>query len=65
MRSLEIGSYGFESHLGALEGAARNSRLSEALRVPKAERLWYIGDAFREGLSVKDVHQATGIEPWF
>jgi len=65
MRSLEIGSYGFESHLGDLEGAARTSRLSEALRVPKAERLWYIGDAFREGLSVKDVHEATGIEPWF
>jgi len=65
MRSLEIGSYGFESQLGQLEGPARNSRLSEALRVPKAERLWYIGDAFREGLSIKDVHEATGIEPWF
>jgi len=39
--------------------------LSAALRVPKADRLWYIGDAFREGLSVKDVHEATGIEPWF
>ena len=65
MRSLEIGSYGFESQLDQLEGAARRSRLSEALRVPKAERLWYIGDAFREGLSVKEVHEATGIEPWF
>jgi len=65
MRSLEIGSHGFETQLGELEGAERADRLSAALRVPKADRLWYIGDAFREGLSVKDVHQATGIEPWF
>ncbi len=65
MRSLEIGSHGFEPQLTDLEGAAREQRLSEALRVPKADRLWYIGQAFREGLSVKDVHEATGIEPWF
>jgi len=65
MRSLEIGSHGFEPKLDGLEGAAREQRLSEALRVPKADRLWYIGQAFREGLRVKDVHEATGIEPWF
>ena len=65
MRSLEIGSHGFEPQLEGLEGAAREQRLSEALRVPKADRLWYIGQAFREGLTVKDVHEATGIEPWF
>ncbi|RBP51468.1 carbamoyl-phosphate synthase large subunit [Arenicella xantha] len=65
MRSLEIGSHGFEPQLGDLTGDMRATRLSQALRVPKAERLWYIGDAFREGLSVADVHEATGIEPWF
>jgi len=65
MRSLEIGSHGFEPQLGDLQGSERADRLSAALRVPKADRLWYIGDAFREGLSVKDVHEATGIEPWF
>lgn len=65
MRSLEIGSHGFEPQLGSLEGNARADRLSAALRVPKSERLWYIGDAFREGLSIAEVHEATGIEPWF
>jgi len=65
MRSLEIGSHGFEPQLGDLTGSDRRDRLSQALRVPKAERLWYIGDAFREGLSIKEVHEATGIEPWF
>ena len=65
MRSLEIGSYGFEPQLGDLEGGDRRDRLMQALRVPKAERLWFIGDAFREGLSIQEVHEATGIEPWF
>lgn len=65
MRSLEIGSHGFEPQLGALKGGERRDRLRAALQVPKAERLWFIGDAFREGLSVKDVHELTGIEPWF
>ncbi len=65
MRSLEIGSHGFEPQLCDLQGQDRIDRLSQALRVPKAERLWYIGDAFREGMSVKEVHEATGIEPWF
>ncbi|MFT6407404.1 MAG: carbamoyl-phosphate synthase large subunit [Arenicella sp.] len=65
MRSLEIGSHGFEPQLGDLAGSERSDRLSAALRVPKADRLWYIGDAFREGLSIEDVHEATGIEPWF
>ncbi len=65
MRSLEIGSHGFEPQLGDLVGSERSDRLSAALRVPKADRLWYIGDAFREGLSIEDVHEATGIEPWF
>ena len=46
-------------------GDDRKDHLRRALRVPKAERLWYIGDAFRDGLSVQDVHEYTGIEPWF
>jgi len=65
MRSLEIGSHGFEPQLADLQGDDRKDRLRAALRVPKAERLWYIGDAFREGLSIAQVHEYTGIEPWF
>lgn len=66
MRSLEIGSYGFEPALEAeLSGDDRKDVLRRALRVPKADRLWYIGDAFREGMSIEKVHEYTGIEPWF
>ncbi|MFN7097930.1 MAG: carbamoyl-phosphate synthase large subunit, partial [Gammaproteobacteria bacterium] len=36
-----------------------------ALHNPGPERLLYIADAFRFGLSVLEVHQLTGIDPWF
>src|SRR5213596_558592 len=44
MRSLEIGSHGFEPR----EGDVR-----ERLRVPNADRLWYLGEAFRRGMTVE------------
>ena len=39
--------------------------LLDLIRTPLPERLWYVGDALRSGLSVNDVAQATGIDPWF
>lgn len=66
MRSLETGSYGFEPQLSSeLSGEERSERLKRALRIPKDDRLWYIGDAFREGMDIAQVHEYTGIEPWF
>jgi carbamoyl-phosphate synthase large subunit len=60
MRSLEIGSFGFEPRdaLGAEE-------LREGLRVPNADRLWQVGEAFRRGMSVAEVAELTRIDPWF
>src|ERR671931_631603 len=56
MRSLEIGSHGFEPRAGEVR---------ERLRVPNAERLWYIGEAFRRGMTVEQVADLTKIDPWF
>src|SRR6266704_1486137 len=56
MRSLEIGSHGFEP---------REGEVRERLRVPNADRLWYIGEAFRRGLTVDEVAGLTAIDPWF
>ena len=66
MRSLEIGSYGFESELP--EGKLSDDdldKLHENIRVPKAERLWHLGDAFRIDKTVQEVFEITGIDPWF
>ena len=66
MRSLEIDSFGFEPQVEPdLDSVAAAREIGQALRVPGARRLWYIGDALRDGMSVDDIHQLTGIDPWF
>src|SRR6187431_3218111 len=39
--------------------------LEKAVRVPTAERLFYVGDALRHGISTERLNQITGIDPWF
>jgi carbamoyl-phosphate synthase large subunit len=72
LRSLEIGSCGFESRLFDLTEETRRALtakeqtlLVEKLRVPNWERLWYLGDALRSGMKVSEIHDITGIDPWF
>jgi carbamoyl-phosphate synthase large subunit len=40
-------------------------QLRAKLEVPNAERLFAIGEAYRQGLVTADVHRLTGIDPWF
>ncbi|MGH8190994.1 MAG: carbamoyl-phosphate synthase large subunit, partial [Rhodanobacteraceae bacterium] len=39
--------------------------LKRELRQPGPERVLHVGDAFRAGLSLEDVHQLSKIDPWF
>ncbi|MCZ7678445.1 MAG: carbamoyl-phosphate synthase large subunit [Sandaracinaceae bacterium] len=39
--------------------------LLELVRTPLADRLWYLVDALRLGLTVEDLHEATRIDRWF
>ena len=48
----------------ATEAELREAIL-EVIRTPLADRLWYIADGLRVGLTVDDVHQATEIDKWF
>ncbi|MBW1646352.1 MAG: carbamoyl-phosphate synthase large subunit, partial [Deltaproteobacteria bacterium] len=69
MRSLEIDSYGFEPRLAVGEdgppAAEVVEQLEDRLRVPGADRLWYVGDAMRLGLSRERIGELTGMDPWF
>ena len=63
LRSLEIGRFG----LGA-DGKDTNPDLDtirQKLRVPCAERIFFIRYAFLAGLSVEEVHDISSIDPWF
>jgi carbamoyl-phosphate synthase large subunit len=40
-------------------------QIEKELRIPRADRLWYVADAFRHGLSVEEVFDISYIDPWF
>jgi len=72
LRSLEIGAHGFESRLFAepctLPCDADSSQVTlieTKLRTPNWERLWYLGDALRCGMSTERIFELTHIDPWF
>ena len=59
LRGLEVGAYG----LDAVE--ADEEDLDHELGNPGPQRIWYVGQAFREGMSLDRVHSMTRIDPWF
>jgi len=65
LRSLETGRDGFTPVLQAEDPEERAAELKRELREASAERLLYVADAFREGLSAEDIHGLTKIDPWF
>lgn len=70
LRSLEIKKYGLESMLfpdPAMVKADNQTkeRICQKLLIANAERIFYIGDALRVGISPEMVHQLTQIDPWF
>ena len=63
LRGLETGLDGF-NRVDELEGVSRDE-INAALSRATPDRLLVIGQAFREGFSVEDVHAVTKYEPWF
>jgi len=66
MRSLEIDSYGFDNKLPQhMDREEKKKVIIDKLRIPNAERLWYIGEAFRNDMNIDDVYEHTKIDRWF
>ncbi len=65
LRSLETGRDGFNPVLTATDPDERAAELKRELCEAGAERLLYVADAFREGLSAEEVYAWTKIDPWF
>ncbi len=59
LRSLENSSYGLEEVLGDSE------KIRKKLKIPSAERMWYVAQALRRGMTVDEVHEHSNIDPWF
>ncbi|MBI4688469.1 MAG: carbamoyl-phosphate synthase large subunit [Nitrospirae bacterium] len=59
LRSLEIGSHGLDD----LKADIEETRAK--LKIPNWERLWYIAHAMRQGMSINEIYELTGVDPWF
>ncbi len=64
LRGLETGKNGFDSMVKTT-GEAALKKIKNEIRQPSADRLWYVGDAFRIGMSLEEVFEITKIDPWF
>jgi carbamoyl-phosphate synthase large subunit len=65
LRSMEAGRLALESPDLPKEKEEREKVLREALRIPRPDRPWFVAQAFREGMTVDQVHQLSSIDPWF
>lgn len=64
LRGLEVGMCGFEPILDTKLSDSREV-LTRELTEAGAQRIWYIGDAFRLGWSMETVYSLTGVDPWY
>ena len=64
LRGLEVGADGFSPMVDLNDAGAKDKILYE-LREAGAERIWYIGDAFRIGMTMEEIHNITMIDNWF
>ncbi len=61
IRGMENGKTGFDN----IEEELTKTTLRSKLISPSPERLWFIGEAFRQGSSLDEVHDLTKIDRWF
>ncbi|OOE92202.1 carbamoyl-phosphate synthase large subunit [Salinivibrio sp. AR640] len=64
LRGLETGASGFDEMVN-LDDDTALTRIRHELKEPGAERIWYVADAFRAGMSVDGVFNLTNIDRWF
>ena len=64
LRGLEVGKNGLDPMID-IEDADAMKRIRHELKEPGADRIWYIADAFRAGLSVDEIYELTNVDPWF
>ncbi len=64
LRGLETGMRGLDEIVDLKSKDAKDEILRE-IRQPGAERLRFLADAFRYGMSIDEVFEATAIDPWF
>ncbi len=65
LRGLETGSDGLNGKITDFAAPNAMDGLRHELRTPGPDRLWYVADAFRAGLSCEEIAALTKIDVWF
>ncbi|MEI8235861.1 MAG: carbamoyl-phosphate synthase large subunit [Methylococcaceae bacterium] len=64
LRGLEIGISGLDEVVD-LNADDAGDKMRREMRHPGPDRLLYVADAFRSGMSLEEVHESSKIDPWF
>lgn len=64
IRGLETGMTGLNEQID-LQQQDAVAIIKRELSVPRANRLWYVADAFRLGMEIDDIFDLCRIDPWF
>ena len=64
LRGLEIGISGLDEIVDLNADDAKD-KMQREMRHPGPDRLLYVADAFRSGMTLTEVHEASKIDPWF
>ncbi|MBU1263489.1 MAG: carbamoyl-phosphate synthase large subunit, partial [Gammaproteobacteria bacterium] len=59
LRGLEVGADGLDPKTTDQE------EIEAELMSPGPDRIWFVGDAFRAGMSMQEIHALSKIDPWF
>jgi len=59
LRGLEVGSDGLDEH------SSDRDEIVEEIGEPGPERIWFVADAFRIGMTLSEIFEETAIDPWF
>jgi carbamoyl-phosphate synthase large subunit len=59
LRGLEVGVDGLDPITTDVDA------IKKELGAPKSDRIWYLGDAFRIGMTVEEIFEISKIDPWF
>ncbi len=68
LRGLEVGHFGFGCDQKDLWGTPEQPAIEEVrtrLIVPGDQRVWHLRYAIKYGMSIDEIHDLTGIDPWF
>ncbi len=65
LRGMETGVDGLDEKMRAVAGEEDRDTLRQELRLPGADRIFYVADALRLGFGIEEVADLTGIDPWF